>query len=95
MNITLARQLLEEAIAKGLRLHGVSTSGRPAISFDESNPAATEARRLFMSTEGLIRDLLRAAMIERCEQDELPLNIESPVSFGLLQSELEEPRVLH
>lgn len=95
MNITLARQLLDEAIAKGLRLHGVSTSGRPAISFDETNPNSTEARRLFMSTEGLVRDLLRAAMIERCERDDLPLNIESPISYSLLQSDLDEPRVLH
>lgn len=95
MNITVARQLLEEALLNGLQLHGVSVTGRPAISFDSSHPGASETRRRLLSMEGLMRDLLRAAIIERCSQEELPQNIASPNAHLLLAEEVSCARVLH
>ncbi len=95
MNIKVARDLVDQALDNGLQLHGVSASGRPAISFDSSHPGASEVRRLLLSTEGLMRELLRAAIIERCMQKELPRDIPSPAAFALLEDEISSARVLH
>lgn len=95
MNINLARDLLDEALQNGLRLHGVSINGRPAISFDSRHPGASAMRQLLLSTEGLMRDLLRAAIIERCQQKELPQDIVSPGAHAVLEEEVSSPRVLH
>lgn len=95
MNIKLARDLVDEALDNGLQLHGVSASGRPAISFDSSHPGASEVRRLLLSTEGLMRELLRAAIIERCMQQELPQDIPSPAAHALLEADTSGARVLH
>lgn len=95
MNIKVARELVDQALDNGLQLHGVSASGRPAISFDSSHPGASEVRRLLLSTEGLMRELLRAAIIERCMQKELPQDIQSPAAHALLEAEASSARVLH
>ncbi len=95
MNIKLARDLVDQALENGLQLHGVSASGRPAISFDSSHPGASELRRVLLSTEGLMRELLRAALIERCMQKELPQDIQSPAARAQLEAEASSARVLH
>lgn len=95
MNLTLARQFVEEALENGLQLHGISVSGHPAISFDPLNPRAEEARRIFQSTQGLVRDLLRAAMIEHCQKQELPAELDSPQARADLRREMELAQVTH
>nr|MBV6629501.1 hypothetical protein [Oceanococcus sp. HetDA_MAG_MS8] len=95
MNLTLARQFVEEALENGLQLHGISVSGHPAISFDPLNPRAEEARRIFQSTEGLVRDLLRAAMIEHCQKQELPAELDSTQARADLRREMEQAQVTH
>ena len=95
MNLTLARQFLKNALDNGLQLHGISASGRPAISFDPQNPQAEDARRLFFSTEGLVRELLRAAMIEHCQRQELPLALDSAVARAQLIEETRQAHVIH
>ncbi len=95
MNLSFARALVEDALGKGLRLHGVSIAGRPAISFDPAHPEAGATRRLFMESEGLLRELLRAAMIERCQQARLPLDIETPLAYAALAAESVSERVIH
>lgn len=95
MNLTLARQFVEEALENGLQLHGISVSGHPAISFDPLNPRAEEARRIFQSTEGLVRDLLRAAMIEHCQKQELPAELDSAQARADLRREMEQAQVTH
>ncbi len=72
MNMQHARQILQDALDSGLTLHGISVNGRPAISFDPRHPRAQVVRNRFFSTEGLIRELLRAAMIEECQRKGLP-----------------------
>lgn len=72
MDMDYARRLLEKALNSGLKLHGISATGRPAISFDPDQPGSELARRRFLSTEGYIRELLRAAMIEECQRRGLP-----------------------
>lgn len=95
MNLTLARQFVEEALENGLQLHGISVSGHPAISFDPLNPRAEQARRLFQSTQGLVRDLLRAAMIEHCQKQELPVALDSAAARADLHKEMALAEVLH
>lgn len=95
MNLTLARQFVEEALENGLQLHGISVSGHPAISFDPLNPRAEEARRIFQSTQGLVRDLLRAAMIEHCQKQELPAALDSAQARADLRKEMELAQVTH
>lgn len=75
MEMDFVRHLLDHAMRAGLQLHGVNREGRPAISFDPENPSSEMARRRFMNTEGLLRELLRAAMIEECERRGLPLDL--------------------
>ncbi|MGJ8668342.1 MAG: hypothetical protein ACSHXK_02540 [Oceanococcus sp.] len=83
MNMDTARQMLQEAKKSGLRLHGISTGGRPAISFDHKQPGAELARRRFQSTQGLMRELLRAAMIDECVRLGLPENLGHSIEFTL------------
>ncbi len=83
MNMDTARQMLQEAKKSGLRLHGISTGGRPAISFDHEQPGAELARRRFQSTQGLSRELLRAAMIDECIRLGLPDNLGHSIEFTL------------
>ncbi len=75
MSIDIARQIVEDALRNGLKLHGVSANGRPAISFDYDNPAAEAVRQRFLDTSGLFRELLRAAMIEHCQASNLPQDL--------------------
>lgn len=75
MNMQLAREWVNRALDKGLRLHGVSAAGKPAISFDLSKPDSETLRRRFNATEGLVREQLRAAMIEACQKMGLPCDL--------------------
>ncbi len=77
MNMDLARKMLRQALDNGLQLHGISANGRPAISFDANHPGAEMSRRRFLATEGLVRELLRAAMIDECINRGLPEHIEN------------------
>ncbi len=97
MNMEYARKMLQEALANGLTLHGLSVNGKPAISFDKANPRARIARRRFQSTDGLVRELLRAAMIEECLRRGLPQSLPLPDEYAELTTlkEQYEPRVLH
>ena len=83
MNMDIARQMLEEAKESGLRLHGISAGGLPAISFDQEQPGAEMARRRFQGTQGLVRELLRAAMIDECIRLGLPENLSPSFEFSL------------
>ena len=92
MNMQQARRILHEALEMGLTLHGISASGRPAISFDYSNPQAEAARRCFNATSGLIRELLRAAMIEECQNRGLPQDL--PLSFNqTMEQDMQDARL--
>lgn len=84
MNMQQARQLLQDALDSGLTLHGVSINGKPAISFDGKNPRAHVVRASFFSTDGLMRELLRAAMIEECQRKGLPESLPVPDEFCAL-----------
>ena len=78
MNMDHAREMLADALQKGLRLHGISAGGKPAISFDQSHPDADKARQQFHATRGLVRELLRAAMINECYNRGLPADLAAP-----------------
>ncbi len=97
MNMEHARKMLQEALANGLTLHGISINGKPAISFDSTNPRARIARRRFHSTDGLVRELLRAAMVEECLRRGLPQSLPLPDEFAELTTLKEQyaPRVVH
>lgn len=75
MNMDTARRMLDDAKKAGLRLHGISSNGKPAISFDDNQPGAELARRRFQATQGLMREQLRAAMIIECQQHDLPQDL--------------------
>lgn len=75
MNMKLAREWVSQAFDDGLLLHGVSAAGKPAISFDFANPNAEELRRRFNATNGIVREQLRAAMIEACNKQGLPTDL--------------------
>jgi hypothetical protein len=85
MNMDNAREILQRALSEGLQLHGVSVNGKPAISFDEENPKADIARQRFSSTQGLIRDLLRAAMIAECIKRGLPEDLTLPSAYMMAE----------
>ncbi len=91
MNMDQARKMLRHALDNGLQLHGISSSGKPAISFNYDHPGAEMSRRRFLATNGLVRELLRAAMIDECLNrglpDELPLSTDH-----LLMSEADLPQ---
>ena len=97
MNMDHARKMVQDALRNGLQLHGLSSNGKPAISFDMSHPRAHIARRAFQSTDGLIRELLRAAMIEECQRRGLPEELPPPAEYVGLRQRREVPssRVLH
>ena len=91
MNMDLARKMLREALENGLQLHGISANGRPAISFDYDHPGAEMARRRFLATDGLVRELLRAAMIDECINRGLPEQLDfdhhiMPIAAAAVQS---------
>lgn len=75
MNMQHARAWVERALNEGLRLHGVSAAGKPAISFDFEQPGAEQLRRQFNATKGLVREQLRAAMIDACRHRGLPTEL--------------------
>ncbi len=96
MNMDIARQMLKDAQKAGLRLHGISAGGKPAISFDYDRPGAELARRRFHATEGLMRELLRAAMIDECMRQGLPDNLGHKIEFKLEGlNRLPQSQVLH
>lgn len=91
MNMQQARELLQEALDSGLTLHGISINGKPAISFDTRHPRAHVVRARFYSTEGLMRELLRAAMIEECQRKGLPEKLPLPYEFSPLDEAYDLP----
>lgn len=78
MNMHHAREMLADALENGLRLHGISTGGRPAISFDPGHPGSKNAHQKCHATKGLVRVLLRAAMIDECYKLCLPDDLTAP-----------------
>lgn len=92
MNMDHARKMLRQALDNGLQLHGISANGKPAISFDYNHPGAEMSRRRFLATEGLVRELLRAAMIDECLNRGLPETLSMDSADHLLVAESSMPQ---